>query len=112
VQESGKSVVQPTDQRASEKPFRLHQRRGVATKAISSIETAPSPRGPKKSPPSTCGGGSTVDLGPKFVMDSRHETQHGRTHFVLTRFFQDGELAVMAATTMREIALNPPLGDA
>ena len=50
-------------------------------------------------------------VGPKFVMDSRRETQTGRTHLVLTRFLQDGELAVLAATTMREIALSPPLGD-
>ena len=43
-------------------------------------------------------------LGPKFIMESRHETQNGRTHLVLTRFLQDGELAVHAATTMRELA--------
>lgn len=41
-------------------------------------------------------------LGPKFIMESRHETQNGRTHFVLTRFLQDGEVAVHAATTLRE----------
>ena len=51
-------------------------------------------------------------LGPTFVLDSRREKQRGRTHFVLTRFLQDGELAVLAATTMREIALDRPLGDA
>ena len=31
---------------------------------------------------------------------------------VLTRFLQDGELAVLAKTTMRELALDRPLGDA
>jgi acyl-coenzyme A thioesterase PaaI-like protein len=50
--------------------------------------------------------------GPKFIIDSRRETQRGRTHFVLTRFFQDEELAVLAATTMREVKLDRPLGDA
>ena len=51
-------------------------------------------------------------VGPTFVLDSRREKQRGRTHFVMTRFLQDGELAVLAATTMREIALDRPLGDA
>ncbi len=51
-------------------------------------------------------------VGPKFIMESRRETQRGRTHFVLTRFLQDGELAVLAATTLREVALKPALGDA
>jgi acyl-coenzyme A thioesterase PaaI-like protein len=51
-------------------------------------------------------------VGPRFVIDSRRETQRGRTHFVLTRFHQDNELAVLAATTMREVALDRPLGDA
>jgi len=51
-------------------------------------------------------------VGPTFVLDSRREKQRGRTHFVLTRFLQDGELAVVAATTMREIALDRSLGDA
>ena len=51
-------------------------------------------------------------VGPRFVLDSRREKQRGRTHLVLTRFLQDGELAVVAATTMREIALDRPLGDA
>jgi acyl-coenzyme A thioesterase PaaI-like protein len=51
-------------------------------------------------------------VGPTFVLDSRREKQRGRTHFVLTRFLQDGELAVVATTTMREIALDRPLGDA
>jgi len=51
-------------------------------------------------------------VGPTFVLDSRREKQRGRTHFVLTRFLQDGELAVLAATTMREVALDRPLGDA
>jgi len=50
-------------------------------------------------------------VGPKFIIESRRETQRGRTHFVLTRFLQDGELAVIAATTLREVALKTPLGD-
>ena len=51
-------------------------------------------------------------LGPRFVIDSRREKQRGRTHFVLTRFLQDDVLAVLAATTLREVALDRPLGDA
>ncbi|HJQ42099.1 MAG TPA: PaaI family thioesterase [Jatrophihabitantaceae bacterium] len=51
-------------------------------------------------------------IGPTFVLDSRREKQRGRTHFVMTRFLQDGELAVLAATTMREVKLERPLGDA
>jgi acyl-coenzyme A thioesterase PaaI-like protein len=46
-------------------------------------------------------------LGPTFIMESRHETRSGRSHLVLTRFLQDGELAVHAATTMREQAVAP-----
>jgi acyl-coenzyme A thioesterase PaaI-like protein len=49
---------------------------------------------------------------PRFVIDSRREKQHGRTHFVLTRFLQDNELAVLAATTLREVATDRTLGDA
>ena len=51
-------------------------------------------------------------VGPTFIIDSRREKRRGHTHFVLTRFVQDGELAVLAATSMREIALDRPLGDA
>jgi acyl-coenzyme A thioesterase PaaI-like protein len=51
-------------------------------------------------------------VGPTFIIDSRREKERGRTHFVLTRFLQDGELAVLAATTMREVADDRPLGDA
>ena len=51
-------------------------------------------------------------LGPRFVIESEREKQRGRTNFVSTRFFQDGELAVFALTTMREVALDRPLGDA
>ena len=40
------------------------------------------------------------------------ERQRGRTHFVATRFFQDAELAVFALTTMREVRVDRPLGDA
>jgi acyl-coenzyme A thioesterase PaaI-like protein len=50
--------------------------------------------------------------GPRFVMDSRLEKRRGRTLFVSTRFLQDDELAVFALTTMREVALDRPLGDA
>jgi acyl-coenzyme A thioesterase PaaI-like protein len=50
-------------------------------------------------------------VGPRFIIDSRREKQRGRTHVVLTRFLQDGELAVLAATTMREISTDRPLGD-
>lgn len=50
--------------------------------------------------------------GPTFVMDSRLEKARGRTRHVLTRFEQNGELAVLAATSMRELAMDRPLGDA
>ena len=50
--------------------------------------------------------------GPRFIMESRLEKQRGRTRFVATRFYQDGELAVLSLTTMREVALDRPLGDA
>lgn len=50
--------------------------------------------------------------GPRFVIESELEKKRGRTNFVLTRFFQDGNLAVLAATTIREIALDRRLGDA
>lgn len=50
--------------------------------------------------------------GPTFVLDSRLEKRRGRTQFVITRFLQDGELAVLANTTMRELAMDRPLGDA
>ncbi len=51
-------------------------------------------------------------IGPTFVIESTREHQRGRTHFVATRFFQDSELAVFALTTMREVAVDRPLGDA
>lgn len=47
-------------------------------------------------------------VGPTFVLDSRRERQRGRTHFVLTRFLQDGELAVLATTTLREVPPERP----
>jgi acyl-coenzyme A thioesterase PaaI-like protein len=50
-------------------------------------------------------------VGPRFIIDSRRVKQRGRTHVVLTRFLQDGELAVLAATTMREISRGRSLGD-
>ena len=49
--------------------------------------------------------------GPTFVIDSRREKQRGRTHYILTRFLQDDDLAVLAATTMREVGPDRPLGD-
>jgi acyl-coenzyme A thioesterase PaaI-like protein len=51
-------------------------------------------------------------LGPRFVIESSLDKARGRTRFVTTRFFQDSELAVFAATTMREPQLDRPLGDA
>jgi acyl-coenzyme A thioesterase PaaI-like protein len=51
-------------------------------------------------------------LGPRFEIDSRLEKSRGRTRFVATRFLQDGELAVFALTTMREVALDRTIGDA
>ena len=44
---------------------------------------------------------------PRMILDSHRELHRGRTHFVLTRFVQDGELAAIAATTMREISIGP-----
>lgn len=51
-------------------------------------------------------------VGPTFIIESTRERQRGRTHFVATRFFQDAELAVFALTTMREVRVDRPLGDA
>jgi len=51
-------------------------------------------------------------VGPTFVIDSELEKRRGRTCFVITRFYQDDELAAHAVTTMREVALDRPLGDA
>jgi acyl-coenzyme A thioesterase PaaI-like protein len=51
-------------------------------------------------------------VGPTFEIESRREKQRGRLHFVLTRFVQNGEVAVHAATTMRELAPGGSLGDA
>lgn len=51
-------------------------------------------------------------VGPTFVIESQLEKRRGRTCFVLTRFYQDDELAAHAVTTMREVALDRPLGDA
>ena len=50
--------------------------------------------------------------GPTFEIESRVEKRRGRTIFVNTRFLQDGELAVLAATTLRELPIDRPLGDA
>lgn len=50
--------------------------------------------------------------GPRFVIESRQERERGRTHFVATRFYQDGQLAVFALTTMRHVQLDRSLGDA
>src|SRR4051812_22893713 len=51
-------------------------------------------------------------VGPQFVIDSRVEKRRGRTVYVVTKFFQDDDLAVHAATTMREVAFDRTLGDA
>ncbi len=51
-------------------------------------------------------------LGPTFIIESKVEKHRGRTVFVATQFFQDGELAVHALTTMREIQAPKTLGDA
>jgi acyl-coenzyme A thioesterase PaaI-like protein len=51
-------------------------------------------------------------VGPTFVLESTLEKKRGRTHFVVTHFLQDGELAVVAATTLRAVAVDRPLGDA
>ena len=51
-------------------------------------------------------------VGPTFVIASELEKRRGRTCFVVTKFFQDDELAAHAVTTMREVALDRPLGDA
>ena len=51
-------------------------------------------------------------VGPTFIVESELEKRRGRTSFVLTRFFQDDELAALAVTTMRELPTNRPLGDA
>jgi acyl-coenzyme A thioesterase PaaI-like protein len=51
-------------------------------------------------------------LGPRFEIDSVLEKSRGRTRFVTSRFFQDDVLAVYSVTTIREVALDRPLGDA
>jgi acyl-coenzyme A thioesterase PaaI-like protein len=51
-------------------------------------------------------------VGPEFDMESRLVKRRGRTRFVETRFLDlAGELAVLAATTLREVAPSRPLGD-
>jgi acyl-coenzyme A thioesterase PaaI-like protein len=50
--------------------------------------------------------------GPTFIVDSTLENRRGRTGFVITRFFQDDQLAAHALTTMREMPIDRPLGDA
>ena len=51
-------------------------------------------------------------VGPHFWIDSRLVKRRGRTNFVETRFFDPQDtLAAFALTTMREVALNRPLGD-
>lgn len=52
-------------------------------------------------------------VGPEFEIESRLVKRRGRTSFVETRFLvAGGELAVFATTTLREIRLERPLGDA
>ena len=51
-------------------------------------------------------------LGPGFMIESRLVKKRGRTSFVETRFLDtEGELAVFAVTTMREVPLDRSLGD-
>jgi hypothetical protein len=50
--------------------------------------------------------------GPRFVIESELEKQRGRVSKVLTRFFQDDELAVLASTSILEVKVDRPLGDA
>jgi acyl-coenzyme A thioesterase PaaI-like protein len=50
--------------------------------------------------------------GPTFVVESELEKRRGRTSFVVTRFWQDDTLAAYALTTMREMPIDRPLGDA
>ena len=50
--------------------------------------------------------------GPTFVVESELEKRRGRTSFVVTRFWQDDTLAAYALTTMREMPVDRPLGDA
>src|SRR3954449_3040447 len=51
-------------------------------------------------------------VGPTFIIESQLEKRRGRTCFVVTKFFQDDELAAHAVTTMREVDLDRTLGDA
>lgn len=51
-------------------------------------------------------------VGPRFRVTSTLEKRRGRTLFVATRFYQDGELAVFSLTTMREVTTDRTLGDA
>jgi len=51
--------------------------------------------------------------GPEFVVESRLVKRRGRTRFVETRFLDpEGELLVFAVTTIREVPMDRPLGDA
>ena len=52
-------------------------------------------------------------MGPEFRMESRLVKRRGRTIFIETRFLDlEGELAVFATTTIREVPGEGPLGDA
>ena len=54
-------------------------------------------------------------MGPSFTIEGRLEKSRGRTHFVAVRFFvgeRQDQLAVFALTTMREVKVDTPLGDA
>jgi acyl-coenzyme A thioesterase PaaI-like protein len=51
-------------------------------------------------------------VGPHFIIESRLLKKRGRTNVVDTRFFDpEDTLAVFAVTTIRELALDRPLGD-
>lgn len=51
-------------------------------------------------------------VGPGFVVEGVEEYRRTRTHVVTTRFFQGDALAVLALTTMREVAAGRSVGDA
>jgi acyl-coenzyme A thioesterase PaaI-like protein len=51
-------------------------------------------------------------VGPEFEIESRLVKKRGRTNFVETRFLDvEGELAVFAVTTLREVAFDQSIGD-
>lgn len=51
-------------------------------------------------------------VGPTFEIEAEVEKRRGRSIFVVTRFLQGDALAAYAVTTLRQVALDRPLGDA